>query len=297
LRVPPPRPVRIVGVAMRGEISEANYLQVGENAVLVLRLTSEITVDDLNIGFSIRDATDALVFATNTRSLGERVMVTSGVYQCAFRFPNALGLGDYRVSASLHRATSLTDGYLHHVDDACKFFVVDRLSEYFEGRVRLHVQVAVSAVSGGARVQVAPIDAPGHERFALLVQRNPALNQFSARLEPLAAFPSIHRASDAMWHLEITNTSGVTWGAFGKRAVAVSYHWLDAACNPVVFDGLRTSLPHDVAPGERVRIGCFVRAPERSGRMMLVTTLVQEDVAWFNERDAASCLECRVDVI
>jgi hypothetical protein len=46
------------------------------------------------------------------------------------------------------------------------------------------------------------------------------------------------------------------------------------ATGPIVFDGLRTSVPHDVDPGERVRVGCFVRAPEQPLRMTLVMTLV-----------------------
>jgi hypothetical protein len=291
------RPVRIDAVAIRGEISEASYLQVGETAVVVLRIASTIPVDDLNVGFSIRDATDALVFATNTRCLGERVAVSAGSYEAVFRFPNDLGLGDYRISASLHSGASVVDSYLHHVDDACDFFVVDRLTEYFEGLVHLHAHATVRAVSSDGRVETSEIEAPGHERFALLAYRNAALAEFSARLVPLATLPPLRRAADAMLDVEVTNTSRVPWGAFGKRAVAVSYHWLDAERRPIVFDGLRTHLPQDVRPGECVRVRCFVRAPEQPGRMTLVLTLVQEEVAWFDHRDPASCAEYSVDVI
>ena len=291
------QPVRIDAVAIRGEISEASYLQVGETAVVVLRIASTIPVDDLNVGFSIRDATDALVFATNTRCLGERVTVSAGSYEAIFRFPNDLGLGDYRISASLHSGASVVDSYLHHVDDACEFFVLDRLTEYFEGRVHLHAHATVRAVSSDGRVETSEIDAPGHERFALLAYRNAALAEFSARLVPLATLPPLRRAADAMLDVEVTNTSRLPWGAFGKRAVAVSYHWLDAERRPTVFDGLRTHLPQDVRPGECVRVRCFVRAPEQPGRMTLVLTLVQEEVAWFDHRDPASCAEYSIDVI
>jgi len=291
------RPVRVDGVTIRGEVSEAGYLQVGERAVIALRIASTIPVDDLNAGFAIRDATDALVFATNTRSLGERLSVTPGAYETRFRFPNALGVGDYRISATLHRGGAPVDGYLHHVDDACEFFVVDRLTEYFEGRVHLHVTVDASSVDGQGRVEMAAMEACGHERFALLAHRHSALAEFSVRLEPLAEIPPMRRATDAMLHVDVTNTSGADWGAFGKRAVAFSYHWLDADRRPIVFDGLRTSLPHDIGPGERVRLGCFVRAPEQAGRMTLVMTLVQEEVAWFNDCEPASAVERVVDVI
>ncbi|HEY3532074.1 MAG TPA: Wzt carbohydrate-binding domain-containing protein [Casimicrobiaceae bacterium] len=291
------RPVRIEAVTIRGEVSEANYLQVGERVVIALRITSTISVDDLNVGFAIRDATDALVFASNTLSLGERLSVAPGAYDVRFRFPNALGVGDYRISATLHRGGAPVDGYLHHVDAACEFFVVDRLTEYFEGRVHLHVTADASAIEGQGRVEIAALETSGHERFALLAHRHAALAQFSARLEPLADVPPLHRAADAMLHVDVTNTGDTDWGAFGKRAVAFSYHWLDEERRPIVFDGLRTSLPHDVAAGERVRVGCFVRAPEQPGRMTLVMTLVQEEVAWFNDREPASAVERVVDVI
>jgi hypothetical protein len=140
------------------------------------------------------------------------------------------------------------------------------------------------------------IEGPGHERFALLGHRHPELAEFSARLEPLAAVPSMRQAADAMLHVDVINTSSVDWGAFGKRAVAFSYHWLDAERRPIVFDGLRTNLPHDVRAGDRVRLGCFVRAPEQTGRMTLVMTLVQEEVAWFDDRDPAAAVERVVDV-
>jgi hypothetical protein len=122
------------------------------------------------------------------------------------------------------------------------------------------------------------------------------LTEFSARLVPLVPLPPLRRAADAMIHFDITNSGSLVWGAFGKRAVTVSYHWLDAARQPVVREGLRTSLPHDIKPGERVELACFLRAPEVAGRMTLVWTLVQENVAWFNDKNGQSSFECEVDI-
>ena len=42
---------------------------------------------------------------------------------------------------------------------------------------------------------------------------------------------------------------------------AASYHWLDERGNPIVWDGLRTPLPHAVAPGERVTLALALRGP------------------------------------
>jgi cell division septation protein DedD len=73
----------------------------------------------------------------------------------------------------------------------------------------------------------------------------------------------------------------------GRRAVNLSYHWIDRRGDVVIFDGLRTPLPHDVAAGESVRLNASIRAPDRAGKYTLELTLVQEAVAWFPERDGA----------
>jgi cell division septation protein DedD len=73
----------------------------------------------------------------------------------------------------------------------------------------------------------------------------------------------------------------------GRRAVNLSYHWIDRRGDVVVFDGLRTPLPYDVAAGESVRLNASIRAPDRAGKYTLEVTLVQEAVAWFPERDGA----------
>jgi hypothetical protein len=289
--------IRLEGVEISGEVSEAGYLQVGERALLKIRIDAQAPIRDLNIGFSIRDGLDALVFATNTRSLGDAISLTTGQYVAIFKFPNQLGIGEYQVSATLHEGSSYMEGCIDYAERACQFLVVDHLADYFEGRFGLHVDATVLPSAGEGHVEVAPIDALGHQKLALLAHRNPALADFSARLEPLAQLAGITCAADAMVGLAITNTGSVAWPAFGKRAVMVSYHWIDHSGNMVLFDGMRTNLPHDVRPGERIELRCLLRAPEARGRMMLVWTLVQEHVAWFNDRNRASQYSCEIEVV
>jgi cell division protein FtsN len=85
------------------------------------------------------------------------------------------------------------------------------------------------------------------------------------------------------------NASPRTWpskpNSKGLNAVNLSYHWLDQKDRPVVFDGLRTPLPHDLSPGEAVQLNAAIQAPDQPGRYTLEVTLVQEGVAWFPERD------------
>ena len=73
------------------------------------------------------------------------------------------------------------------------------------------------------------------------------------------------------------------------------YHWLDPLGNPIVWDGTRTALPRDVAPGETVELELAVTAPRPPGRYRLAFDLVEEHRFWFAEVGATP-LEVEVDV-
>ena len=49
--------------------------------------------------------------------------------------------------------------------------------------------------------------------------------------------------------LAFENAGTVPWPPTGERRVCLGYHWLDELGNPIVWDGLWTALPHEVAPG------------------------------------------------
>ena len=68
--------------------------------------------------------------------------------------------------------------------------------------------------------------------------------------------------------------------------VFLSYHWLDRHGAIVVDDGLRTPLPHAVAPGETCTMSCRIETPERSGSYLLALDLVEEGVTWFSRAGA-----------
>src|SRR5581483_926614 len=80
---------------------------------------------------------------------------------------------------------------------------------------------------------------------------------------------------------EIENAGSATW----REDVACSYHWLDALGNPIVWDGIRTPLAGQVAPGDRTTVRVAVRAPIPPGRYRFALDLVAEHRAWFRELD------------
>jgi radical SAM protein with 4Fe4S-binding SPASM domain len=91
-------------------------------------------------------------------------------------------------------------------------------------------------------------------------------------------------AETQTFEVEVTNKSRVTWQARGDdvdSVVHLSYHWFQKDGDPRIFDGLRSQLPHDVEPGQTVRVPLTVMAPRRPGRLTLCVDLVMEHVSWF----------------
>jgi len=80
----------------------------------------------------------------------------------------------------------------------------------------------------------------------------------------------------------ITNYGLMTWPASGVLPVHISYHWLSATEEVyLVFDGLRTALPHDVSPGETLSVNALVQAPAKPGPYRFQWDMVHENVSWF----------------
>jgi hypothetical protein len=95
----------------------------------------------------------------------------------------------------------------------------------------------------------------------------------------------------------VRNTSPHPWRARGATRVDLAYHWLRPDGTRVEWNGLRTMLPADVAPGATVDVDLEIEAPERAGDYRLVLDAVHEQVAWFSDRNPATALERDVRVL
>ena len=79
--------------------------------------------------------------------------------------------------------------------------------------------------------------------------------------------------------LAFENAGTAPW----RSGIHLAYHWLDERGNPIVWDGLRTPLPHPVEPGARVELDARLRAPIPPGRYRLAWDLVEEHRLWLAE--------------
>lgn len=103
---------------------------------------------------------------------------------------------------------------------------------------------------------------------------------------------------DTFIELTVTNTGRVTWQPEAESPFRASYHWLDGATDRVVqYDGARTELPGNIAPGASATLAMQVRAPETPGRYRLAWDLVQEHRLWFSTESGAALTWTTVDVV
>ncbi len=103
---------------------------------------------------------------------------------------------------------------------------------------------------------------------------------------------------DTFIDVSVTNTGRVTWQPNAEAPFRASYHWLDGDTDRVVqYDGARTELPGDVAPGATAALAMQVRAPEKPGRYRLAWDLVQEHRLWFSTESGARLSWTTVDVV
>jgi SAM-dependent methyltransferase len=111
---------------------------------------------------------------------------------------------------------------------------------------------------------------------------------FRARIRPKARIPDSMRPGEQVTvHVRVTNTSHERWPAGaapdGRFRINVGNHWV-AEDGEVLRDDGRATLPRDVGPGQRVTVPLTVHTPSRPGTYTLEIDLVQEEVAWFEDK-------------
>jgi hypothetical protein len=96
--------------------------------------------------------------------------------------------------------------------------------------------------------------------------------------------------------IQFKNAGGKTWLHTGEHQFRLGYEWFTEDGQKVEIEDIRTSLPHDVAPGQEVSFSsepsegiiggtgsqaAALRAPPQEGRYVLRWDMIEEDVAWF----------------
>ena len=96
----------------------------------------------------------------------------------------------------------------------------------------------------------------------------------------LTSGPLTVSRSSPVAQVTITNTSSALFSAAGTNPVLVSLHWLDGQGTVLVWDGPRTRLTRDLAPGETVTVAVALGAIP-PGATSVAIDLISEGIAWF----------------
>jgi hypothetical protein len=86
----------------------------------------------------------------------------------------------------------------------------------------------------------------------------------------------------------IRNLGNGTFPTTNSFPVNLSYHWTSASGASVIWDGARTPIGADLLSGGTVTLNAAVTAPTTGGNFLLKMDLVQEGVAWFSVKGAAT---------
>lgn len=92
----------------------------------------------------------------------------------------------------------------------------------------------------------------------------------------------------AVLHATVENKSAVVWQHDEHRPLMLGNHWLNERGEMIRRDDGRVMLPKRVAPGERVNLALEVTVPPAQGDYRIELDLVQEGVAWFQDRGSAT---------
>lgn len=110
---------------------------------------------------------------------------------------------------------------------------------------------------------------PGFRARISILQKATSMPENSQLTIPIL----VENIGDTVWHIQN-----------GTFDINLGYHWWDSRGRKVVYDGIRTRLPHDLSPGGAVTLDAVVRTPQKTGTYVLEFDMVQEHVAWFRDK-------------
>jgi SAM-dependent methyltransferase len=117
---------------------------------------------------------------------------------------------------------------------------------------------------------------------------------FRAQITLMNPPRAMKAGAQATLRVRVKNVSDTTWPAFGaadnQRPIRLGNHWLDSSWQTLVRDDGRASLPRDVKPLDEIELDLTVTVPKAPGDYILELDIVQEGIAWFQEKGSATAM-------
>ena len=141
-------------------------------------------------------------------------------------------------------------------------------------------------VSAGFRLITSRVS----DSFAAVYEKAPGGDRdlfagfYAGRLDVLEAPGAVAPGATFGVTIAIENHSNAVWTTVSQFPVRASYHLSrrrGTGDELLTFDNVRTRLPSEIAPGQRMTMTLDVVAPIETGEYVADIDLVQEFVAWF----------------
>lgn len=115
------------------------------------------------------------------------------------------------------------------------------------------------------------------------------LQVFKQEIASPAPLQTVQADTEAAMDVAVKNTGNEPWrikgiDEKGTNLVALGFHWINRA-GKAIQEG-RALLPNDLMPGASATLRVTVLAPPEPGNYKLRFSMVQEHVAWFNDKGA-----------
>jgi len=114
-------------------------------------------------------------------------------------------------------------------------------------------------------------------------------NMFAQKITTAAKINTMRVKEVVKISVKVKNLSSQIWpGRAAEKSVRLSYYWIDSETKKPIMKGGRPRiyLPNDLVPKKSATLKINVVAPEKPGKYILRFTMVQEHVAWFENKGA-----------
>lgn len=132
-----------------------------------------------------------------------------------------------------------------------------------------------------------------------VVANQPVLKEYSAEIKLVGKLETLKPEQKIMLPVVVKNTSQENWLPSPNMLaeteaeypnlpigpIAVCYHWLNEnGTKDVVYQGYRTFFPKGLQAGAQIEMKALIKAPPQPGKYILRLTLIQNRIAWFENK-------------
>lgn len=169
---------------------------------------------------------------------------------------------------------------------------------YLRANADVAARVRAGTLASGYHHWLAQGRSEGRPLVAPTCQIDEPIAQDDMHARILAAVPDrAEAAAQLRLRVDVANTGEATFATAGRHPVHFSYRWYDengAQAEP--GRSLHTALDDVLLAGESMRLTPLIMTPHSAGRYTLALSLVQHDVAWFDDVNPASGLRASVTI-